>query len=94
MSYQKAEIILPQEIIEMIQEYIDGECIYIPRKSEKRKQWGETTNTKLELAKRNESIYSAYLEGSKTKEIAKQFFLSEKSIQRIITNKKAADASL
>jgi len=32
MSYKKAEHILPLEIIELIQNYVDGECIYIPRK--------------------------------------------------------------
>jgi hypothetical protein len=30
MGYRKAEQILPNEIIELIQNYVDGECIYIP----------------------------------------------------------------
>jgi len=34
MSYKKAEEVLPVEIIEMIQQYIEGENIYIPQKSE------------------------------------------------------------
>ena len=33
MSYIKAESVLPQNIIEIIQQYIDGENIYIPKKS-------------------------------------------------------------
>ena len=33
MGYMKAEEILPIEIIELIQQYVDGENIYIPRKS-------------------------------------------------------------
>ena len=36
MSYKKAEEVLPIEIIEMIQQYIEGENIYIPRKANKR----------------------------------------------------------
>ena len=32
MSYRKAEEILPRELIEVIQQYVDGENIYIPRK--------------------------------------------------------------
>lgn len=35
MSYIKAADVLPQEIIETIQGYIDGEYIYIPRKGNK-----------------------------------------------------------
>ena len=34
MGYRRAEEILPKEIIEMIQEYVDGENIYIPRKKD------------------------------------------------------------
>ncbi len=35
MKYIKATDVLPVEILEIIQEYIDGEYIYIPRKCEK-----------------------------------------------------------
>lgn len=34
MSYKKATHILPRELLEKIQEYIDGEFIYIPRISD------------------------------------------------------------
>ena len=36
MSYIKVEEILPIEIIEMIQQYVDGANIYIPRKKDNR----------------------------------------------------------
>lgn len=45
MSYRKAEEILPRELIEVIQQYVDGENIYIPRKLEHRKGWGECPET-------------------------------------------------
>ena len=32
MSYIKAENVLPQELIEAIQQYVDGKLIYIPCK--------------------------------------------------------------
>ena len=32
MSYVKAEDILPRELIEAIQQYVDGRSIYIPTK--------------------------------------------------------------
>ena len=31
MSYQKADRILPRELLEQVQEYVDGALIYIPK---------------------------------------------------------------
>ena len=82
MGYLKAEEILPMEIIELIQQYVDGESIYIPRKSSHRQAWG--TEIKQELLRRDRQIYEDYLAGSKTDELACKYYLSEKSIQRIL----------
>ena len=41
MGYIKAEDILPNELIKLIQMYIDGQNIYIPRKSDNRSEWGK-----------------------------------------------------
>ena len=83
MGYRKAEEILPIEIIELIQQYVDGENIYIPRKSAHRQAWGTGTQIKQELLMRNQQIYKDYLAGSKTSELACKYYLSKKSIQRI-----------
>ena len=32
MSYKKAADVLPEELIDLIQNYVDGEYLYIPRK--------------------------------------------------------------
>lgn len=85
MGYRKAEQVLPAEIITLIQDYVDGECIYIPRKENARKQWGEGTKIREELGMRNERIFKDYERGLKTYELAEKYFLSEKSIQRILT---------
>lgn len=84
MSYIKATHILPQELLEKIQEYIDGEYIYIPRISDNKKEWGATTSTRQELRDRNIHIFSDYLAGSHMETLAEKYFLSLKSIQRII----------
>lgn len=84
MSYINAKKLLPENILEIIQEYIEGEYIYIPKKDESKKSWGANTNIKKELASRNDEIYKQYLDGSSTKELAENFYLSEKSIQRIV----------
>lgn len=87
MGYVKAEDVLPEEVLELIWQYVDGELVYIPRKGEKR-CWGSETGIRENLKLRNESIYKAYLQGVSVHELAKSYCLSEKSIQRIIKSLK------
>ena len=88
MGYIRAEKILPTEIIELVQQYVDGTSIYIPRKPEHRQEWGTKTAYKCELQNRNRSIYQDYLPGKTVRELAECYYLSEKSIQRIIRMEK------
>ena len=57
MRYQKANEILPKELVELIQSYMDGGYVYIPRKEENRKSWGETSSARKEIQARNREIY-------------------------------------
>ena len=84
MGYIKAEKILPIEIIELIQQNVDGQNIYIPRKSENRQVWGASTEIKQELHSRNQQRYADYQSGMTVSELARRYYLSVKSIQRII----------
>ena len=88
MSYIKANNVLPQELLESVQEYIDGGYLYIPRKDKNRKSWGENTNSKSWMQNRNTEIYTGYKNGIKIPELAKRYYLSEKSIQRILLQEK------
>ena len=90
MGYIKAEEILPMEIIELIQQYVDGQNIYIPRKAQQRKEWGAGTEIKRELAMRNQHIFDDYEKGLSVHQIAGKYFLSEKSIQRIVREMRTA----
>ena len=88
MSYIRADKVLPIEIIELIQTYIDGENIYIPRKEDNKQTWGNGTRIRQELNERNSSIFADYQQGIQVSVLAEKYFLSEKSIQRIILEKK------
>ncbi|WP_026884012.1 CD3324 family protein [Clostridium akagii] len=88
MSYIKANDVLPQEILEVIQKYVDGEYLYIPRKECNKKFWGENTAIRNENKIRNRNIYEDYKSGTCIKTIATDYYLSEKSIQRIISEMK------
>lgn len=90
MGYIRAEEILPIEVIELIQQYVDGENIYIPRKSSNRQAWGAGTQIRQELLKRDRQIYEEYLAGRRTEELADKYYLSEKSIQRILRVQKCS----
>lgn len=84
MGYIRAEEILPIEVMELVQQYVDGENIYIPRKRANRKKWGAGTQIRQELWERDRQIYAEYIAGNKTSELACKYFLSVKSIQRIL----------
>ena len=93
MSYIKADDVLPQNIIRIIQQYIDGENIYIPKKNGSRVDWGAKTGAKNELRRRNTIIYREYLNGEKTSELASRYYLSDKTIQRIIREMRISESA-
>ncbi|SUY64473.1 response regulator receiver protein [Clostridium sporogenes] len=80
---------MPDGIIEIIQNYIDGGYIYIPKKNENKKSWGENTETKRYLKVRNKEIFNKYSSGASVKILAEEYFLTEGSIRRIIRNHKS-----
>ena len=84
MGYIRAEEVLPPDIIKLVQHYIDGENIYIPRKADNKKEWGNGTQIRQELQERNLLILSDFRRGYKISDLAAKYFLSEKSIYRII----------
>jgi len=88
MRYQRANEILPEELVELIQNYIDGEYVYIPRKQENKRTWGEGTGAREERKRRDRSIYKDYVSGFCVKILAERYYLSEKSIQRIVLQEK------
>ncbi|WP_413380918.1 CD3324 family protein [Alkalihalobacillus sp. 1P02AB] len=92
MSYMNAEHVLPKELIKKIQQYVDGKPLYIPRKSVNKKSWGENNGTRQTLKERNEKMYVLFLEGATIAELAVQFYLSEKSVRRIIRHEKISQS--
>lgn len=91
MSYIRAEEVLPQELIETIQQYVSGKAIYIP--SLKKKVWGSQSGIKEYFFLRNRQIFEEYREGASAKELARTYSLSEKSIRRIIRGIKEDEAT-
>ena len=88
MKYIKAQDVLPEEIVKIIQKYVDGEYLYVPRKNENHKAWGENSGIKSSLKVRNNEIYKKYIDGATINELTQEYYLSEKSIRRIISQEK------
>lgn len=84
MKYIKANNVLPEEMIKAIQEYVDGEFVYIPRKNDNQKSWGEKSGIKEILKDRNNEIFQKYSEGRTVSELSLMYYLSEQSIRRVI----------
>lgn len=88
MKYIKGNNVLPEEIIKAIQEYVDGEFVYIPRKNNNQKAWGEKSGTKDMLKNSDTEIFQKNNEGVPIRKLAQMYYLSEQSIRRIIREQK------
>lgn len=84
-KYANAKNILPSDLVEEIQKYIDGAHLYIPQKS--RKSWGSLTGAKEQLAKRNLEIQVSFQKGMRLDELSQEFGLSEDRIRSIVYGK-------
>lgn len=84
MKYRNASSILPKELVEELQKYIDGDYLYIPSKKENRKKWGACSGSREKLAKRNNKIREDFLHGASMEQLSKHYFLSIHAIRKII----------
>ena len=84
MSYKKAVDVLPNGLLRAVQQYIDGEYIYIPRKEDRKQAWGANTQTRKTRQARNLEILCRRQAGCSVAQLAEQYFLSEKAIYKII----------
>lgn len=84
MSYKNGKDVLPPNLLKQLQDYIQGEIIYVPKKGQKRAGWGENNGTRKIIEKRNREIYRLYKNGCTIIELIQMYHLSEDSIRKII----------
>lgn len=85
---------LPPHLLEELQQYIQGEILYIPKQEQSRAPWGELSGSRLSLTIRNQEIYHDYCSGDSVKTLAGSYHLSEESIRKIITKMRDYEAAL
>jgi len=88
LTYRNGKDVLPPDLLAGIQNYINGELLYIPRSNIKRAAWGQLSGSKDLTANRNAKILLMYQNGSTVDDLADEFCLSESSIRKIIHKKK------
>ena len=86
MKYKNAYKVLPEELLSLVQEYVQGEYIYVPVRDKHLEE--SHTDYKVELEKRDTHIYTKYLEGMSNKRLSQMYNLSESSIRRIIVKQR------
>lgn len=88
MKYVKGNQIFPHYLLKEIQKYIQGECVYIPQQTGKRKKWGEKSGHRKQLAQRNSEIRLKYSGGTTIEQLSAQYFLSQDTIKKIVYSNK------
>ena len=81
-------MVLPDRLLKELQQYVQGEIIYVPGDSLIRAGWGEANGTREKYTARNSEIVMLYKNGLGMEALADMYHLSECSIKKIIHGKK------
>jgi hypothetical protein len=84
MPYMNATLVLPPDLVAAIQNYVEGQLIYVPRRQKARRGWGTRSGGRAMLCQRNAQIRSAHGLGCPPGILAERFHLSEDSIRKIV----------
>ncbi|NMB02722.1 MAG: hypothetical protein GX971_14585 [Firmicutes bacterium] len=87
--YLKAEEVLPEDLLNELQKYVQGVELYIPKRPEEKLRWGERNGTRQQMRKRNLEIARRYQQGESIHSLMERYHLGYDSIRKIIsTNRK------
>lgn len=87
MNYRKGSEVLPARLLKEIQEYVEGDLVYIPKKGNKA-GWGQKSGARELIDQRNRIILGLYEQGVAITELSNQFHLGEETIKKIVYSKK------
>jgi len=82
MKYRNALELLPLQLLKELQQYVQGETLYIPKI--KRKPWGEGTGAKTLYSKRNADIRNQFLCGTGLEQLSSAYSISEDAVKKIV----------
>jgi Mor family transcriptional regulator len=87
MQYINAKDVLPETLLVQIQQYVKGCAIYIPQYENMQESWGTKTDTKNQIAKRNNEIKQKKESGVTIEKLMQEYHLSYDTIKSIVYRK-------
>lgn len=90
MGYTNADKLLPRDLLHEVQRYVDGAYLYVPRKGKEKRPWGGRTGIRETLLARNREIAAKRRAGRSVAQLSAEYFLSDKTISRIVAQAKRA----
>jgi len=84
LNYKNAKDIFPPELLREIQNYVQGERVYIPQVDQVRRSWGKKNGAKEEITFRNNEILKKYKAGFSIDALSELFCLGNESIRKIV----------
>lgn len=88
MNYKNAASILPASLLEQLQDYVQGGYLYIPKKEDQHKKWGDETGSRTRTSQRNQRIRKDFHSGMSIEKLSDTYFLSVHTIRKIVYGKK------
>ena len=85
MKYRSITKLLPSHLLQELQQYVQGETLYVPKVV--RKSWGEDTGAKTFFSKRNENIRKQFSLGENLEKLSEEYFISEDAVKKIVYKK-------
>mgnify|MGYP001071017889 CR=1 FL=1 len=83
MGYRNAADILPEGLLKEIQEYVEGEILYVPKAAPK-KEWGASSGSRSYYLERNRQIREKFLAGLSMEDLAEEYGLAQNTVHKII----------
>jgi len=87
MRYMNAHDILPKHLLVEIQQYVQGDLIYIPKPEDQRVKWGVASGERKRLDERNNMIRMLFKNGTSIETLSVEFCLSVETIKKIVYKK-------
>lgn len=84
MSYINAEKELPPWLLNLLRTYVSEGVIYIPPVKTIQRAWGSRSGARQLLDERNKEIRAKKCAGAEISDLAKEYYLSEETIKRIL----------
>ncbi|BCK01138.1 CD3324 family protein [Anaerocolumna chitinilytica] len=87
MSYLRADLIFPDELLAEIQKYVQDGLVYIPKPKKLHKKWGENSGCREVIEQRNLQIKMKFQNRHCMEELADEYGLSVDTVKRIVYKK-------